>query len=94
MQDEAMRRALHIGDGITLSPKEIIGIFKAEAGNGLLMDKFRAGFLARNMSDKNRTFILAGSDKKCLLYFSKISAGRLIKRALNDSSGGLDGKES
>jgi hypothetical protein len=86
-----VRKYLHIGDSIVLSCGDIIGIFKKSPENSIFTGWFEKNFAARNISDKNKSFILTGRRSKMLIYYSKISPKRLYKRTHDMETGGING---
>lgn len=83
-----MIESLHIGGDLVLSGRVIIGIFSGCAANSEIIETHKAKFRLKNISDINRSFILAQNKKEPVIYYSKISAQKLIKRLDKANSGG------
>ena len=83
-----MIQSLHIGGDLVLNGTDIIGIFSDCAGNGVLIEAYKASFRLKNISEANSSFILVKKRSDPLIYYSKISAGKLIKRFMKANSGG------
>jgi hypothetical protein len=81
-------QSLHIGGGLVLNGADIVGIFSDCAGNGALIESYKARFRLKNISEENSSFILVKKRSDPLIYYSKISAGKLVKRLMKENSGG------
>ncbi|HPI02986.1 MAG: hypothetical protein BWY84_01183 [Candidatus Aerophobetes bacterium ADurb.Bin490] len=76
-----MIKSLHIGQGICFGEHEIIGVFSGTGLNKDFADKMKSERKARNESEKQKSMVLVERNSRLLLYFSRINAGSLIKRA-------------
>lgn len=83
-----MIKTLHIGGGLVLNCGNIIGIFSDSAANNIFIEVFKNKFSLKNMSEKNKSFILVKKRRDPLIYYSKISSYKLIKRFNKENSGG------
>lgn len=77
-----MNTTLHIGESIVLSFSDVIGIFGKNAVKGRALDTLHNSGGARNVSEESVSAVIVIKNKKTVIYYSKISASRLIKRAL------------
>ena len=83
-----MIASLHIGGDLILNSAEIIGIFSDPGANSAFIDPYKTKFRLKNMSEKNRSFILVKGGAGSLVYYSKISAGKMINRLMKENPGG------
>ena len=83
-----MTGSLHIGGDLVLSGRDIIGIFSGPRDNEGMIESYKSKFRLKNISEKNRSFILVSRRRNPLVYYSKISADKLIKRFIKENSGG------
>lgn len=78
---------LHLGENISVSLKEIIGIFTIEAegssSDNLLFLKIAGDedFIVRISDEMPKSFVVAEKDHKSVIYLSPISTQTLIRRA-------------
>ncbi len=83
-----MIQSLHIGGDLVLNGTDIVGIFSDCPGNSALIESYKARFRLKNISEGNSSFVLVKKRSDPLIYYSKISAGKLIKRLIKANSGG------
>lgn len=83
-----MIASLHIGGDLVLNGADIIGIFSGCADNEGFIEAYKEKFRLKNISEQNRSFILVQKRRNPLVYYSKISAEKLIKRLIKANSGG------
>ena len=83
-----MIESLHIGGDLVINGADIIGIFSGCADNADFIEIHKSKFRLKNISEKNRSFILTRKKKETLIYYSKTSAEKLIKRLDKANSGG------
>ena len=83
-----MINCLHIGGALVINGADIIGIFSGLDANSGFIEEYKSRFRLRNISEKNRSFILVKKRRDPLVYYSKISAEKLIKRLDKANSGG------
>ncbi|MEI7542003.1 MAG: DUF370 domain-containing protein [bacterium] len=83
-----MIKPLHIGGDLVLNSQDIIGIFSNVESNNMFLESFKSKFRLRNISEKNKSFVLVKKRRDPLIYYSKISAGKLIQRLNMENSGG------
>ncbi|HNZ30196.1 MAG TPA: hypothetical protein PKJ42_09400 [Candidatus Goldiibacteriota bacterium] len=76
-----MIKSLHIGQGICFGEHEIIGVFSGTGFNKKFAENMKGERKARNESEKQKSMVLVEKNSRLLLYFSRINAGSLIKRA-------------
>ncbi len=76
-----MNKTLHIGENIVLSLSGVIGIFKKGAVKGRMLEELHKNSTVRNALQNSAAEVIVIKDKKTVMYHSKISPGRLIKRA-------------
>lgn len=76
-----MIKSLHIGQGICFGEHEILGVFSGTGLNKTFIEKMKNERKARNESEKQKSMVLVEKNSRLLLYFSRINAGSLIKRA-------------
>jgi hypothetical protein len=79
---------LHIGGDLVISGRDLLGIFSNISRNSDFIAKHRDNFRIKNESGKNRSFILIKRGKDSYIYYSKVSASKLIKRFDEQISGG------
>lgn len=84
-----MTKTLHVGGDLVLNGRDIVGIFSNPAINGGFLEPYKSRFRIKNISEKNRSFILVIKRRDPLIYYSKISAEKLIKRYMKENSGGI-----
>ncbi len=84
-----MINSLHIGGDLVLNGSDIIGIFSDPADNSVFLEAYKSKFRLKNLSERNRSFILVRRRRDPLIYYSKISAEKLIKRFIKANSGGV-----
>ena len=78
---------LHLGENISVSLKEIIGIFTIEqegsSSDNLLFLKIAGDedFIVRISDEMPKSFVVAEKDHKSIIYLSPISTQTLIRRA-------------
>ena len=84
-----MIKSLHIGGDLVLNGSDIIGIFSNPDNNRVFIEAYKSKFRLKNISERNRSFILVRRRRDSLIYYSKISAEKLIKRFIKANSGGV-----
>jgi hypothetical protein len=72
---------LHIGDNIVLSAGEVLGVFEKKAVSGMFLELLEKNSAVRNRIEDPASSVIVVRSGKVYLYHSKISPGRLIKRA-------------
>jgi hypothetical protein len=88
-----MINTLHLGENIVISDREVIGFFSDPGGNSAFLEACGARLLLRNVTEKKRSFVVAGRKNRQYVYFSKISGRNLIKRLKEFSALSCDYRE-
>lgn len=76
-----MTAPLHIGDNIVLSAAEVLGVFEKKAVCGVFLEMLEKNSVVRNRLEDPAASVIVVRQGRAYLYHSKISPGRLIKRA-------------
>lgn len=76
-----MTAPLHIGDNIVFGAEEVLGIFEPAAVSGALLGMLEKNSLVRNVLESPAAAVIVLRRGKVYAYHSKISPGRLMKRA-------------
>lgn len=78
---------LHLGGDVVIPTKDIIAIFDLETAEMSEINKEfleiakDEGFIVNISDEMPKTFVLAQSDKKTVMYMSPISSSTLLKRS-------------